>query len=79
MPDLRLIRAEILKLRRRPGLVAATGVLAFASAVAYFAVLAKASTPVAATRPGRRRSLRTSARISRRSGIRSGPPAGWSR
>ena len=40
MPDLRLIRAEILKLRRRPGLVAATGVLAFASAVAYFAVLA---------------------------------------
>ena len=40
MPDLRLIRAEILKLRRRPGLLAATGVLAFASAVAYFAVLA---------------------------------------
>ena len=40
MPDLRLIRAEVLKLRRRPGLVAATGVLAFASAVVYLAVLA---------------------------------------
>jgi ABC-type transport system involved in multi-copper enzyme maturation permease subunit len=39
MPDLRLIRAEILKLRRRPGLMAATGVLAFASAVLYFVVL----------------------------------------
>jgi hypothetical protein len=40
MPDLRLIRAEILKLRRRPGLMAATGVLVFASAVLYFVVLA---------------------------------------
>jgi hypothetical protein len=39
MPDLRLIRAEILKLRRRPGLVAATAVLAFASAVLYLVVL----------------------------------------
>jgi hypothetical protein len=36
----RLIRAEILKLRRRPGLMAATAVLAFASAVLYFVVLA---------------------------------------
>jgi putative exporter of polyketide antibiotics len=39
MPDLRLIRAEILKLRRRPGLMAAAGVLAFASAVLYVVVL----------------------------------------
>ena len=40
MPDLRLVRAEVLKLRRRPGLMAATGLLAFASAVLYLAVLA---------------------------------------
>ena len=39
MPDLRLIRAEILKLRRRPGLMAAAGLLAFASAVLYLVVL----------------------------------------
>jgi len=39
MPDLRLIRAEILKLRRRPGLMAATALLAFGSAVLYLVVL----------------------------------------
>jgi putative exporter of polyketide antibiotics len=39
MPDLRLVRAEVLKLRRRPGLMAAAGVLAFASAVLYLVVL----------------------------------------
>jgi hypothetical protein len=39
MPDLRLIRAEILKLRRRPGLLAATAVLAFASVAIYYAVV----------------------------------------
>ncbi len=39
MFDLRLIRAEILKLRRRPGLLAVTGVLAFVSVAVYYAVV----------------------------------------
>lgn len=39
MFDLRLIRAEILKLRRRPGLLALTGVLTFVSVAVYYAVV----------------------------------------
>jgi ABC-type transport system involved in multi-copper enzyme maturation permease subunit len=39
MPDLRLIRAEILKLRRRRGLLVATAVLTFGAVAIYYAIV----------------------------------------
>lgn len=39
MPDLRLIRAEILKLRRRRGLLVATGLLTFGVVALYYAIV----------------------------------------
>ena len=54
MPDLRLIRAEMLKLRRRRGMLAVCAVLTLVAVALYYAVLAVLHLTDPRPRPGRR-------------------------
>ena len=51
MPDLRLIRAEILKLRRRTGMVAVCAVLTVFAVALFYACWRRFTSPTPAARP----------------------------